>query len=155
MYCTNCGNYNPEEAKSCSSCGTPINTGTTPNQESTSTGYQPYNSQQTYGQSPYESQPVVSGVVPGKGAGIASLILGIVSLVFFCMVYVSVPTGIAAIITGAISISKAKAAGHKSGMGVAGIVCAVIGMIVSIGLIVAAFGFIATELGEGFEFLPY
>ncbi len=156
MYCTNCGNYNPEEAKNCSSCGTPIGKGSAAPQENASTGYQPYNPQQTYGQSPYAPQSAPRPTeIPGRGAGIASLILGIVSLVFFCVFYLSIPAGIAGIVTGCVSVSKAKAVGAKNGMGVAGIVCSVIGIVICILVIVAAAGLVMSEFGEVFETFPY
>ena len=155
MYCTNCGNYNPEEAKVCSSCGSPLSTGTATRQENPTAGYQPYNPQQTYGQTPYASQPVTPTEIPGKGAGIASLILGILSLVFFCLYYISIPAGIAGIVTGCVAISKAKSVGAKNGMGVAGIVCSIIGMVICIAITVAAVGFLVTEFGDFTEFFSY
>jgi len=156
MYCTNCGNYNPEDAKNCSSCGSPMNAGSPAQQENPTTGYQPYNPQQTYGQTPYAPQQSARPVeIPGKGAGIASLVLGIVSLVFFCVFYLSIPAGIAGIVTGCVSISKAKSVGAKSGLGVAGIVCSAIGIVIALLLAVAAAGAFISEFGEVFETFPY
>ena len=156
MYCTNCGNYNPEEAKTCSACGTPIGTTNGATQENATSGYQPYNPQQNYGQTSCAPQQNSHPTeIPGKGAGVASLVLGIVSLVLFCVYFFSIPAGIAGIITGCISVSKAKAVGAKSGMGVAGIVCSVIGMLIAILVIVAAAGVFVSRFGEVFETFPY
>ncbi len=155
MYCTNCGNYNSEDAKNCTSCGSPMNAGPSAQQESSASGYQPYNPQPSYNQS-YNPSPIYSPTeIPGKGAGIASLILGILSLVFFCLYYVSIPAGIAGIITGCIATSKAKSVGAKNGMGVAGIICSTIGLIISIAIVALAVGFLVTEFGDYVDFLPY
>ena len=56
-----------------------------------------------------------------KGLSIASMVLGIVSLVLSCIVYISVPCAILAIIFGIIGMKK----GGK-GMGIAGLVLGII-----------------------------
>lgn len=56
-----------------------------------------------------------------KGLSIASMVLGIVSVVLFCVVYVSIPCGILAIILGFVGKGK----GAK-GMAIAGIVLGII-----------------------------
>lgn len=62
-----------------------------------------------------------------KGFNITALILGIISIVTVCMWYLSIPSGIVAII---FSIAGKKDAGR--GMGVAGMVLGIIGLIVAI-----------------------
>lgn len=62
-----------------------------------------------------------------KGMAIASMVLGIVSLVLFCFVYVCVPCGIISIILGGITLAKKKAG---KGMAIAGVVCSIIGIAV-------------------------
>lgn len=58
-----------------------------------------------------------------KGLSIASMVLGIVSLVFFCFAYICIPCGIVAIILGGVALATKKAG---KGMAIAGLVCAVI-----------------------------
>lgn len=58
-----------------------------------------------------------------KGLSIASMVLGIVSIVLCCIYYISIPSSILAIIFGAIGMKK----GGK-GMAIAGIVCGIIGL---------------------------
>lgn len=71
-----------------------------------------------------------------KGFSIASLILGIVSLVLFCFWYISLPCSIVAIVLGVIGRKK----GGK-GMGTAGIVLGAIALVlVVVILILAAVG---------------
>lgn len=72
-----------------------------------------------------------------KGFNITALILGIISLVSFCAWYISLPTGIIAII---FSIAGRKDAGR--GMGVAGMVMGIIGVILTILWVVVLAGLI-------------
>lgn len=62
-----------------------------------------------------------------KGLAIASMVLGIVAIVLFCIPYVCIPAGIVAIILGGVSLATKK--GGK-GMAIAGLVCAIIGIAV-------------------------
>ncbi len=66
-----------------------------------------------------------------KGFCIASMVLGIVALVFFCIWYVSIPCAILAIIFGILGIKTA-----TRGMAIAGLVTGSIGLAISIILIV-------------------
>lgn len=68
-----------------------------------------------------------------KGFNITSMILGIVSVLCFCWWYISVPTGIIAII---FSIAGKKDAGR--GMGIAGLVLGIIGLVLCILLYILA-----------------
>lgn len=68
-----------------------------------------------------------------KGFNITSMILGIISILSFCWWYVSIPSGVIAII---FSIAGKKDAGR--GMGVAGLVCGIIGLVFCIALYVLA-----------------
>ena len=64
---------------------------------------------------------------PGKGLGIASMVLGIVSVSCFCCItYLSCVTAIVGIILGAVGNSQSKQAGYKNNMAVAGIVLGII-----------------------------
>ena len=64
------------------------------------------------------------------GLAVASMVLGIVSVVFCCcFVYISIPCGIVGLILGAISVATKK--GGK-GMAIAGIVCSIVSLAVAI-----------------------
>ena len=71
-----------------------------------------------------------------KGFCIASMVLGIIALVLFCVFYISIPCAILAIIFGILGIKST-----GKGMAVAGLVTGSIGLIVSIAIIVFAFIF--------------
>jgi len=60
-----------------------------------------------------------------KGFAIASMILGIVSIVLFCLWFISIPCGILAIIFGVISIKST-----GKGMAIAGIITGGIGLLI-------------------------
>lgn len=83
---------------------------------------------------------------PGKadGMGIASLVLGIVSIVMSCCItYIGLGCGIVGVILGVMSNQK-----NKNGITTAGIVCSIIGIVLSIILIIIGivFGEVLTEL---------
>ena len=78
-------------------------------------------------QQPYQQPQQPQG---GKGLAITSMVLGIVSVVFFWIPYVDILTlllGIAALVMGIIAGKKA-----KNGMAVAGIVLGIIGTVLSL-----------------------
>ncbi len=70
---------------------------------------------------------------PKNGMCVASLVLGIVSIVFCCFWFISIPCSIIAIILGYIG-GKA----GKSGLATAGLVMGVIGLVLCIGLLILA-----------------
>ncbi len=69
-----------------------------------------------------------------KGFCIASMVLGIVALVFFCLWYISIPCGILAIIFGIMGIKAT-----NRGMAIAGLITGSIGLVVSILIVVILF----------------
>lgn len=73
-----------------------------------------------------------------KSFSMAALVLGIVAIVLSCVLYISIPCGILAIVFGAIGLKSS-----KRGMSISGIVTGIIGMIISISiiLILVIFGF--------------
>lgn len=68
------------------------------------------------------------------GLAIASMVLGIVSLVFFCVPYICFLTGIIGIILGAISLGTKK--GGK-GMAIAGLVCSAVSMAIYLIIVIS------------------
>lgn len=71
-----------------------------------------------------------------KGFCIASMVLGIVALVFFCLWYISIPCGILAIIFGILGLKSV-----NRGMAIAGLVTGSIGLIISTLIIIILFIF--------------
>ncbi len=71
-----------------------------------------------------------------KGFCIASLVLGIVALIFFCLWYISIPCGILAIIFGILGIKS-----MNKGMAIAGLITGSIGLVISTLIIIALFMF--------------
>ncbi|MBP3706753.1 MAG: DUF4190 domain-containing protein [Clostridia bacterium] len=120
MFCVNCGSENQEGTKFCIKCGAPIE------QQQQVTAQPPIQPpvQQPMYQQPMYQQPMV----PGKGLGIASMVLGILSLVLFCVWYVAIPCGIIGLVLGAVGYNKARSCNIKNGMATAGIVCSCIAL---------------------------
>ena len=78
-----------------------------------------------------DTQPNGNG---GQGMAIAAMVLGIVSIVLCCIWYISLLCAIVGIVLGVMHNKK----GVKSGMATAGIVCSIIGIILTIVILVLA-----------------
>lgn len=157
MFCTKCGNQNPDGTKFCIKCGNPMEAQAQPQAEAPV--QQPVQPVQQPVQQPVYQQPVQQPVyqqpmyqqpmyqkpaVPGKGLGITSMVLGIVALVFFCYWYISIPCGIIGLALGAVSLNKARACNLKNGLATAGLVCSC----VAVGLAVLFILLVAAGLAE-------
>lgn len=151
MFCPKCGNQCNDNSTFCSNCGTTFNnntdsTNSMPNQVNQVNAAQPmqvpppYPTQQYQQQtppppSPYGQQPIppqYQQPVPGKGMSIASLVLGIVAIVFCCAFYISIPCGVVGLILGIIGNNKSRQFGIKNGIAVAGIICSAVGLAVCV-----------------------
>lgn len=71
-----------------------------------------------------------------KGFCIASLVLGIVALVFFCLWYISIPCGILAVTFGILGIKTI-----NKGMAMAGLITGAIGLVISTLIVIILFMF--------------
>lgn len=107
---------------------------------------QPVYQQPVYQQAYWQSQQPVA--VPGKGMGIAAMVLGIISLVFFCLWYIAIPCALIGVILGGVSSSKAKQAGMKNGPATAGIVCSSIALALAVLFIVLMIAGLAEVSGS-------
>ena len=146
MFCSNCGANIPEDAKACHVCGVPVEQPDFQQsiQEQTAEQQMPQE-QSVYQQPVYQppfyqsaaySQPIPQKQeVPGKGMAVASLVLGIVSILL-CLGFVAFLCGVIGLILSIVAMNKAKAVGMKNGMAVAGLVCSCIG----VGLMIMIFG---------------
>ena len=113
-FCRKCGQRLDDETRFCSKCGTSVEAGY-------SAGSAPY---ANHGYLP-PSMPL--GDQPGKGAGTASMVLGILCLVFALIIpipFIDTLLGILGIIMAAVSKSK----GYTGGTATAGLVCSIIGI---------------------------
>lgn len=104
MFCKNCGTAIPDGTIFCPNCGT---------NQAAQAPVQPQ--QPVYGYAPAPQ----ADAQPAKGLAVASLVLGIVSLIMFAVI-----AGPLAIILGGAAKSK----GNRSGMATGGIVCGIIGV---------------------------
>ena len=95
---------------------------------------QNYSQQPQFQQPQYQNQqpysPVPPQNFPGKGLCIAGLVLGIVSIVL-CWWYMiniaALATSIIGLVCAVVGRKKGLAAGYRSGIGTAGLVCSIIG----------------------------
>lgn len=130
MFCTRCGNNNPDGAFCCTSCGSPLNQPQAPQQPVYNAPQQP--AYQAPQQPVYQAQPMYNDStapqVPAKGFSIASMVLGIVSLALFCLWYFALPCAIVGVILGGVALNKSKFVGIKNNMALAGVVCSCIAL---------------------------
>ena len=142
MFCPKCGRDNPDNVTYCANCGEALFAWQK---------YAPrYQYQPPQQQPPYQNAENKSA--PGKGLAIASMILGLATLNYFCYWFLSIPSGIVALILGISSCVQASSAGRKThGMAVAGIICGSIGLF--LGMIF--FFFEITGLYSFFDYLDW
>ena len=144
MFCGNCGAQNNDDAAFCLSCGAPLKMKSASSQGGQGQSYDnpagdgyaggygnSYGNptpppQGNYGQPGQGGSG--SGSEPGKGSGIASMVLGIIGVVFWFFGYSS----LLSIILGAVGLvlaSNSKKAGYDGGMRTAGFVLSLIALI--------------------------
>ncbi len=83
-----------------------------------------------------ENKTAETVVQESKGLSIASMVLGIISVVLFCIWYISVPCAILAIIFGIVGMKKG-----GRGMGIAGLVLGIVALaILAVIYLLAAIG---------------
>lgn len=139
MFCKQCGNEIPNDVAFCTHCGNPVQQDQQPQQPNYA---QPNYAQPNYAQPNYNQpygQPYGQPMQPVKsGFPVVSLILGIVSIVFFLFPtiwWLGLPAGIVGIIFG---VKEKK----KTGKGV-GFVLSIVGTCLnSIWLLIAIYGLI-------------
>lgn len=118
MFCSKCGVQNDDGLNFCANCGAPLNAAPAA----------PAAPQQPVYQQPVYQQAPAAPAVPGKGMGIAGMVLGIIGLVLMCVFYIGIPCSIVGVILSGLASSKAKKVGAKNGMATAGIVCSCIAL---------------------------
>lgn len=117
MNCPKCNHDNANDATFCQGCGAPLNN--------------------------VQNTNVMAQVTSGKGAGIAALVLGIVSCVFAWVAYVSILALILSIVGLILAVKGKKTAPANAdyrGIITAGLVLSIIGLVLS------AIGFITCTL---------
>ena len=173
MFCPNCGTQNADNAAFCAGCGAklsveqpvyePQQPAVEP-QQPVSEPQQPVYQQPVYQQPAYQQpayqqpvyqqpfqQPVYQQpvTVPGKGLGIAGMVLGIIALLFTCCSeYISIPCAVIGLILSIVGLSKAKKAGMKNGCALAGIICTCIALVITTLLLVLAYTVLADLINE-------
>ncbi|MER7176746.1 DUF4190 domain-containing protein, partial [Streptomyces mesophilus] len=100
-------------------------------------GYGPQQGAPYYGQQPYGAQPGYGWphmpLPANNGMGTASLVLGIIATVLFCLWPVAIIVGILAIIFGAIGRGKARRGeANNGGQALAGLICGCVGTAVAV-----------------------
>ena len=131
MFCTKCGAKNPDNSSFCSVCGNQLSSTITTTEEQKKENSQvPQQINLIVPQQPAPASTSTS--VPGMGLGIAGMVLGICSILFFCLTWIDVIIGIVGLVLSAVSYSMAKKAGKKNGMAVAGIACSLIGITIAL-----------------------
>lgn len=118
MFCPKCGSNIPDNSVQCDECGNKFGSA----------------NQQNAFQQQTKNAAVISPTVPGKGMGIAAMILGILSIVLFWIPYISLPMATVAVTLGGIGNGKANTVSLKNGCAVAGIAtsCVTLGILLTV-----------------------
>lgn len=130
MKCTSCGREISDTAKFCSYCGASVVQDPDPAFAEVQTSFStPQNNDFSRPELNYrQSQGNTSE--EGKGMGIAGMVLGIITIVFCWIIYISFFTGIIGIILSVISNKK-----NSNGYAKAGLATSIIGLVLGVGLI--------------------
>lgn len=123
MFCKNCGKQIDDSAMNCPYCGAA--TANTPNAAPNMPSQQPYQ-QQPYQQQPYQQPAPAPTEKKGVGLGVASLILGVLTILMNLIGIVAIGLAAGAITSGVKSKNKAPVI-----MGVIAIVIAIALIIVN------------------------
>ena len=150
--CPYCGNQNEDSVKFCVNCGASMADVASASQfapvkeEPTQSGSYEQPNINPYAYAPTAPVQTVDEN-PGKGCGIASLILGVLGVLppFHFL------AGLIGLILGIVGNSKSKKAGKSNGTSVAGIVLSVIALIVAVALTVAIVAVIVRAVQYGWE----
>jgi len=121
IFCSNCNQQLDDNLKFCPACGKEVNPDAPAVVVESTPEYQ------TYEQPNYQQPQQPYGVVPGKGAATAALVLGIVAIVFSYVALVGLVSGI----VGLVMTSTAKKEGFVGGMATAGLICSIVGTILA------------------------
>lgn len=178
MFCIKCGKQNADNARFCCGCGVVFEDIENQEQQSQAqTTYFNHNYQQPqsgnqfqnsqynqnvptqFYQSPYTQfgQPMMyqpqmyRQPIPAYGMSIASMVLGIISIVLFLVFYISLPCAIVGIVLGCISRSRAKEFGIKNTFSTAGIICSAVGIALVIIILIIAIS--ASLIDTNFNYL--
>ena len=90
----------------------------------------------------YNQMPTKQG---GAGFAIASMVLGIIALVFSCCFYfISLPCAVIGLILGAVALAKKT---EGKGMAIAGLVCSIISVVPAVMIIIGGSSLMSSIMG--------
>ena len=127
MFCSHCGALNEDYARFCGVCGTKL--AVQPPIAPQDQPYRPAQQVQTWPGYPYGQAPRLEKL-PGKGFGIAGLVVSLVALALGTAWILSAVLGVLGIIFSAIALAKAKHAEKNNGLAVGGLVCGIVALVI-------------------------
>ena len=96
-----------------------------------------------------QSTKKVSAIAPGESAGLAGMVLGLISLLNFLNLIFSIPCSLTAMILSIIGKCRSKKAGLKNGAATAGLVFSIMAFVLAV-LIVVGFILLTTVVFPDF-----
>ena len=148
MFCPYCNSEINDGLKFCPKCGSPVASASyqQPVQQYQDPYQQQYQQPPVFNQPPvqpmqfYAEQPQADNRVPGKGLGIASMVLGIIALAFTCFPWIGVPLGGLGFLFGVIAKIIAASKHKKNKQATAGLVCSILACLWLVIALVFGFG---------------
>lgn len=143
MFCKNCGSQIDDGASFCNNCGTPVgnqNVSTAPQSTPVQPVVPPVQQQMPpINNQPYQQPNNTGGNQEKKpiSLAVASMVLGICSLVFYCVWFIAIPAAIVGVILSILSLKNSKNGGR--GMAIAGLVTSIISIVLAVIVIIAYF----------------
>ena len=100
----------------------------------------------SYEQPGYQQQVPPQEPKKTDALAVVSLVLGIASIVACCYIYVAIPLGIGGIVCSVISKKK-----QKSGLATAGLICSIIGIVITVIAIVFSAAILLALESAGYD----
>ena len=147
MFCTNCGTRNEDAAAFCGNCGAKLTF-----QQSVAPAQSVYQVQ-SWPAAP--QQPLQKEKLPGKGLGIASLVLSLLALVLVSIWEAATVAALLGMALSCLAMAKATKVGRRNNLAVAGMICGAVALAMVVIFVVIRLAAIPAMPDAGLDYSVY